>query len=56
MTLQVCLVQIIKHESSINNNLLYIQHRQDGIMMWMTMTIRPREANNYSLRAESGRD
>lgn len=50
MTLQVC---FSTNCSEIKQNdctkLLYIEHRQDGLMMRMMTTIRPREANNYSL-------
>lgn len=38
------------------NLLLYIEHRQDGLMMGTMVTIRPREAHNYSLQAGRGRD
>lgn len=45
-----------KENTPNNNNLLYIQQKQDGIIMRMKMTVRPQEEDNYSLRAESGRD
>lgn len=38
------------------NKAVHIQQRQDGMMMRTTMTIRPSQANNYSLCAERGRD